>query len=94
MRPSIISNEKKCYLCGSTVNLERHHCIHGRGLRDLADRFGLTVYLCSHCHRDGMAGVHGRLANNDRYLKQVAQRAFERKFSHEKWMNVIKRNYL
>ena len=91
---SIICNGECCYLCGSTQNLERHHCVYGRGVRPLADKFGLTVMLCSRCHRDWKYGVHGLNKQADLRLKRVAQITFEAKYSHEKWMEVFKRNYL
>ena len=56
---SIIQKEKECYLCGSTLNLEKHHCIHGTAGRKLADKYGLTVWLCAYHHRDQKNGVHG-----------------------------------
>lgn len=90
---SIIQTEKRCYLCGSTVGLEKHHCMHGSGWRQRADRWGLTVWLCSRCHRDGKYGVHG---NNeiDLKLKRLAQETFEKKYSREKWIEIFGRNYL
>lgn len=91
---SIISDEERCYLCGSTVGLERHHCIHGTGGRKLADKYGLTVMLCAKCHRDGATGVHGRNSEADRHLKKLAQKKFEEKHGHDKWMEVFGRNYL
>lgn len=91
---SIIQTEKRCYLCGSTVGLERHHCIHGSGWRQLADKYGLTVYLCGRCHRDGKVGVHGQNTEADMKLKRAAQRAFEKKWNHDIWMLQFKRNYL
>ena len=90
---SIIDTEERCYLCGSTVGLEKHHCIHGTAGRKLADRWGLTVMLCSRCHR-GSEGVHGRNSEADRHLKKLAQKKFEEKYSHEKWMEIFQRNYL
>lgn len=47
---SIIQNEQKCYICGCVVGLEVHHTWHGPN-RKLADKDGLTVYLCGYCHR-------------------------------------------
>ena len=90
---SIIQTEKRCYLCGSTVGLEKHHCMHGSGWRQRADRWGLTVWLCYRCHRDGKNGVHG---NNeiDLKLKRLAQETFEKKYSREKWIEIFGRNYL
>ena len=94
MRSIITDDEERCYLCGSTVGLETHHCLHGTAGRKLGDRWGLTVKLCSRCHRDGTVGVHGRNSKADRQLKRLAQTKFEEKYSHEKWMAVIGRNYL
>ena len=91
---SIIQNEKKCYLCGSTVNLENHHCIFGSGWRKLADQYGLTVWLCATHHRDNKLGVHGLNKEADMVLKQLAQRTFEKKYSHEKFMEIFGKNYL
>lgn len=44
---SIISNAHKCYLCGAeNVPLEKHHIMNGPK-RDLAEKDGLYVYLCT-----------------------------------------------
>ena len=91
---SIISDEERCYLCGSTIGLEKHHCIHGTAGRKLADKYGLTVMLCPTCHRDGKLGVHGWNSKTDRHLKKLAQKKFEEKYSHDKWMEIFGRNYL
>ena len=90
---SIMQEEKQCYLCGSTVNLEKHHVIHGTGHRSLADKYGLTVWLCSTCHRDNKKGVHGNYELSLQ-LKKEAQRAFEARYGHEKYMEIFGRNYL
>lgn len=49
---SIIQREddRRCYLCEAQGMLETHHCIKGSN-RKIADREGLTVYLCPACHR-------------------------------------------
>lgn len=90
---SIICDKKECYLCGSTLNLEKHHCIHGTAGRKLADKYGLTVWLCQYHHRDQKHGVHGD-ASLDLWFKQLAQNVFEIAYSHELWMEKFKRNYL
>ena len=91
---SIICNGECCYLCGGTQNLERHHCLYGTANRKQADKYGLTVMLCSRCRRDNRFGVHGLNKQADLRLKRVAQITFEAKYSHEKWMEIFKRNYL
>ena len=91
---SIICNDKCCYLCGGTENLEEHHCLHGTANRKLADKYGLTVMLCEKHHRRSPEGVHGGNTVVDLLLKRIAQLCFEMRHSHEKWMQVFGRNYL
>ena len=69
---SIIVNEKKCYVCGTTLNLHLHHVMFGRN-RKKADEDGLTVYLCYY-HHEGTYGVHGRNGHElDEKLKTIAE---------------------
>ena len=82
MAKSIIQDEKKCYRCGTTMNLERHHCIFGSGKRRLAEKDGLWVWLC-HAHHTGDKGVHTTEPDYKRYLQWIAQR---------KWMEANKKN--
>ena len=91
---SIIQREKRCYLCGSTVGLEEHHCIHGTGWRKLAEQYGLKVWLCYKHHRDSRVGVHGLNVKADKMLKRLAQRTFEKRYNHDIWMLQFGRNYL
>ena len=70
---SIIDSEKKCYVCGVTVNLHLHHIMFGRN-RKKADEDGLTVYLCYE-HHEGTNGVHGYNGHNlDLELKKIAEK--------------------
>ena len=46
-----------CFICGSEKQLELHH-IFGGANRRKADDDGLTVYLCSDCHRESRLSVH------------------------------------
>lgn len=61
----------------------------------MSDKYGLTVRLCRKCHE----GIHN--ADNDSqykeaelYLKRIAQKKFEEKYSHELWVKEFGRNYL
>lgn len=65
-------NDNCCYICGQWAS-ETHHCIHGTANRKLADQDGLTVRLCSRCHRL----LHDK-GNMDRELQRIAQ---------QKWMD-------
>lgn len=75
MKKSIISNEKQCYVCGSKYNLHYHHIMFGKN-RKLADKDGLTVYLCYE-HHEGTNGVHGKNGHElDIKLKKLAVKAW------------------
>lgn len=91
MSDSIIqTGEKKCFISGSQINLEQHHCIHGFANRKIADKYGLWVWLRSDIHRL----LHDKDKDLDRKLECVAQKAFEEKYSHEMWMKLFGKNYL
>jgi len=90
---SILSDEERCYLCGSTTNLETHHIFFGTALRPIADKHGFKVKLCLICHRDQKRGAHGN-REMDLKLKRDCQKAYEKKHNREDWMKIIGRNYL
>ena len=72
---SIICNEKECFLCGSTRNLEKHHCFAG-GRRKNSEKYGAWVWLCNN-HHTGAEGVHTHNFEADEFLKVIAQRELE-----------------
>lgn len=88
---SIIQSNKECWVCGSPY-VQVHHVIYGTAHRRLSEKYGLTVYLCQK-HHTGGEGVHFNPIL-DKTLKQIAQKRFEEKYSHEEFMKVFKRNYL
>lgn len=89
---SIISNEKKCYLCGSVRWLELHH-IFGAANRKHSTTYGLVVYLCHWCHNEPPLGVHHN-KERMRYLQQIGQRAFMEHYPNKNFIEIFKRNYL
>ena len=74
MSKSIIqTGESVCFFCGRPTNLEKHHAIHGRGLRKLADEDGLWVWLCVPHHHN----LHDMPSHpHDDELKALAQKAW------------------
>lgn len=85
-KPSKISTQANCYLCRTELGeikeapLERHHCLHGTGMRKLADEDGLWVWLCSQHHR--------RLHDNneyDRKLQKIAQDVYIAEHGREEY---------
>ena len=70
---SLLSNEKRCYMCGSTQWIEVHHIFFGRGLKKVCDEYGMTVSLCHYCHNEPPNGVHQNKENR-RALQEKAQK--------------------
>ena len=92
-KPSIIQpDETRCYVCGATVGLERHHAMHGTANRKIAEKYSLTVMLCQ-THHTGRLGVHTDPILDER-IKKDAQRAFTRIYGRSLWMRLFRKNYL
>lgn len=73
----ILQIQKECFACGTTLNLEMHHIIHGTANRSKSDDLGLTVWLC-HKHHTGSNDAAHKNADFDLYLKKAAQDYYER----------------
>lgn len=102
MAVSIMHNkaDRTCFLCvrlrgdySIRTNLQEHHIIPGTSGRKLSEKYGLKVYLCLEHHTAGPEAVHNNISNM-RLLQQAAQKIFEDKYCHEKWMAAIGRSYL
>ena len=94
MDKSIIQTEKECYFCGTTLNLDKHHCIHGWANRKLADKDGLWVYLCKDHHTMSSQSVH-QDENMNLVLKKIAQKEWEKKFgTREEFIKRYGKSYL
>ena len=92
MAKSILQDEKKCYITGSTENLHQHHIFAG-SRRKASDKWGCWVWLRADWHNMADYGVHFN-RELDEKLKCEAQLAFERIHSHQKFMDVFGKNYL
>lgn len=94
MEKSIVTEDMEhCLVCGTTSNIQIHHCIHGRANRKLSDKYGLVVPLCIYHHTGSNYAVHTN-RELDLQIIQLAQRKFEEKYSHEEFMKVFMKNYL
>ncbi|MBQ4443792.1 MAG: hypothetical protein II896_03925 [Clostridia bacterium] len=91
MAKSIISNQRICYLCGSTQWMERHH-IFGGAFRQKSEHYGLWVYLCHYCHNEPPNGVHHNRERMD-YLRRIGQHAFEKAYPDKPFAAEFGRNY-
>ena len=74
-------------------DLQEHHAMPGTANRRLSERYGLKVYLCIGHHLVGPDAVHNNIRLR-RLLQANAQMAFERKHSHEEWMEAFGRNFI
>ena len=92
MADSIIQTEKECWFCGAMTGLEEHHIFAGVANRKISEKYGLKVWLCND-HHTGKNGAQYDPEKNIQ-LKQEAQTAFEKLYSHELWMKTIRKNYL
>lgn len=83
--------EPRCFFCGRTVGLERHH-IYPAANRKWSEAYGLWIYCCHEDHT-GKDGVQYNRAKADS-LKRLGQIAFEARHSHAEWMDIFKKNYI
>ena len=94
MTKSIISNEKECLVCGTTLNLHRHHCFEGFGRRAVSEKYGCWCYLCGRHHNMSKEGVHYN-KQLDLKLKQSCQVAWEATYGdREQFIKTFTRSYL
>ena len=91
MSESILSNERKCFLCGSEQNIVKHH-ICGGATRDRSEEFGVWVYLCDSCHFKIHFSKDSRKMMDS--LREEAQRKFEETHTREEWFRAFHKNFL
>ena len=90
---SLISNEKECLICKTTLNLHRHHIYPGLGQRDLSERYGCWVWLCRE-HHLGKWGVHN-YKPLDTNLKTRCQITWEETYGdRDDFIKTFGRSYL
>jgi len=93
MSKSLLSDDKVCWVCGTPLDLHRHHCYGGPN-RGLSEAYGAWVYLCARHHNMSNEGVHFN-HELDILLKKQCQRAWEMKYGdREKFRIIFGRSYL
>ncbi len=69
----MIGDENSCIICGTTQNLETHHCIGG-SYRQRADKMGMVVRVCSNCHTGNPDSIHREpTATKKKLLQKLGQ---------------------
>jgi len=82
-----------CYISKRTDNIHIHEVFFGTANRKKSIEYGCCVPLTGVLHNESKDGVHFDKTLNKR-LKQEMQVAFEKKYSHEKFIEVFNKNYL
>lgn len=88
---SVVSNERKCWVCGRSEPLHKHHIYYGNANRRLSEKYGCWVWLCPEHHNMSKWGVHFN-KSLDLELKELCQMKLG--WSPEKMIKVFGRNYL
>lgn len=90
---SILQEHKACYVTGRTWGLHKHHVFAG-SRRKAAEEWGCFIWLIPELHNgDYRRAIHFN-QEFDREVKQACQRAFEERYSREKFMEIFGKNYL
>lgn len=89
-----MQDDKKCYVCGTTNNLNFHHICFGAN-RKTSDVNGFTVWLCAMHHTQSNEAVHGKYGHDlDLKLKQECQAKYEETHTRQEFRNLIGKSYL
>ena len=91
MAKSILAHNVECFICGTSLGLERHHVFYGNPNRKNAEQDGLWVWLCQDHHR-GNVSVHFNRAM-DLKLKRYAQEVYERDHTREEFIARYGKSY-
>lgn len=92
---SILQNEKRCFICGATQNLEEHHVFSGTANRKLSEKYGLKAWLCHEHHNEPPMGVHHNRSYElllKRYAQSEAMKHYD--WSTEEFIEIFGKNYL
>lgn len=71
-----------CILCGREYATDTHHLIFGTSGRRNAERFGLTIDICSNCHNGAVLPedrIHGNPRAED-LSKMLGQALYEKNY--------------
>lgn len=90
---SILQSEKECFVTGRKEGLHKHHVFEGTANRKKSEEWGLYIWLTPEFHNMSSKGIHFN-KDFDMRVKQYAQKEFEKRWGHEKWMEEFHRNYI
>lgn len=91
-RFSIITNDlKSCIVCGKPKQA-LHEVFYG-SYRLVSIKYGMIIPLCLKHHTEGIYSVHYN-RELDLKFKKLAQKIFEKKYSHDLFMKEFKIDYI
>lgn len=90
---SLLKDEEECYICGTPLNLHKHHIYAGTANRKLSEEYGCWVYLCATHHNMSRFSVHQN-REIDLGLRRKCQEAFEQTHTRQEFVAIFGRNYL
>lgn len=101
MKSIIPQEENTCWLCNyfmkwNNAPLHEHHIFYGSRHKK-AEQWGLKVKLCLMHHTGDINGNKEAVHFNPEYdmiLKKMAQRVFEEKYSHDKFIKEFGKTWL
>ena len=89
-RTSLFDTEDgRCYVCKTYRETARHEVLFGPN-RQLSKRYGLWINVCPGCHDR----VHKASNEDYLYLKEKAQRLFEKEYPDDSFLAIFGRNYI
>lgn len=91
---SIMQYRKECLVCGTTVNLHKHHIFYGTGNRAVSEKQGCWCYLCAWHHNMSDQGVHFN-KELDLKIKRKCQEKWEATYgSRDEFIRQYGKSYL
>ena len=99
-RTQSILQEKdgRCFICMHMegdwyLKQTQEHHVFGGARRQISEREGLKIYLCTEHHLYGRYAVH-RNKNIDNIIKNFAQMVWMKKNPDRSWMELMGKNYI
>ena len=93
MSKSMVTNYEQYSVFSGTPTTTRHHCVFGRGMRELADQDGLWIPVLDSEHNMSPKGTINQIHGNpaaEALSKIAGQLAYERVYLAKKLANVNK----
>lgn len=94
MAKSIMQDEKRCFVTGTSYGIDLHHIYFGNPRRKISDRNGFTVYLRHDIHM-ALHDHRKPFENLDSQLKRMCQAVYEKQgHTRKEFVALIGRSYL